>query len=107
MLPFVLASVIAYVLTPLVGRLERRKVPRAVAILLVYAVVLGALGGFARGIAPRIALEFRTLSAELPQLAAEARDHWAPALAERLKAVGISPPSPSAEEPPPASTSAF
>jgi predicted PurR-regulated permease PerM len=107
MLPFVLASVIAYVLTPLVGRLERRKVPRAVAILLVYAVVLGTLGGFVRGIAPRIAFEFRTLSAELPQLAAEARDHWGPAIADRMRAVGITPPAPTAEAPPPASTSAF
>ena len=107
MLPFVLASVIAYVLTPLVGRLERRRVPRAVAILLVYGVVLGSLGGFFRLISPRIALEFRTLSAELPQLAADARDHWAPAIANRLRDVGISPPAPSSDAPPPASTSAF
>ncbi len=107
MLPFVLASVIAYVLTPLVGRLERRRVPRAIAILLVYGVVLGSMGGFFRLISPRIALEFRTLSAELPQLAADARDHWAPAIANRLRDVGISPPAPSPEAPPPASTSAF
>ncbi len=107
MLPFVLALVIAYVLTPLVSRLERRKVPRGVAILLVYAVVLATLGGFVRGIAPRIALEFRTLSAELPQLAAEARDSWAPAIADRMKAIGITPPVPTTEAPPPSSTSAF
>ncbi len=107
MLPFVLASVIAYVLTPLVGRLERRRVPRAVAILLVYGVVLGSMGGFFRLISPRIALEFRTLSAELPHLAADARDHWAPAITNRLRDVGISPPAPSSDAPPPASTSAF
>lgn len=107
MLPFVLASVIAYVLMPLVERLERRRVPRAVAILLVYGVVLGSMGGFFRVVSPRIALEFRTLSAELPQLAADARDHWAPAIADRLRDVGVSPPAPSPEEPPPASTSAF
>jgi predicted PurR-regulated permease PerM len=107
MLPFVLASVIAYVLTPLVGRLERRRVPRSVAILLVYLVVLGSMGGFFRLISPRVALEFRTLSAELPHLAAEARDQWAPAIANRLRDVGISPPAQTPEAPPPASTSAF
>jgi predicted PurR-regulated permease PerM len=107
MLPFVLALVIAYVLTPVVARLEGRRVPRAIAILLVYGVVLGTMGGFFRIVSPRIALEFRTLSAELPHLAAEGRDQWAPAIANRLRDIGISPPSPSDEAPPPASTSAF
>ncbi len=107
MLPFVLASVIAYVLTPIVATVEKRRVPRGAAILLVYAVLLGSMFGFFRGIAPRIALEFRTLSAELPHLAAEARDTWVPAIGERLRAVGITPPAPSADGPPPASKSAF
>ena len=44
MLPFILAVVIAYVLTPLVAMAERRKLPRPVAVLLVYAVVLGSIG---------------------------------------------------------------
>jgi predicted PurR-regulated permease PerM len=93
MLPFVLASVIAYVLTPLVARLERRKVPRGAAILLVYAVVLGTLGGTVRAIAPRVALEFRTLRAELPSLAAEARTTWVPAVTDRLRAIGLAAPA--------------
>ena len=41
LLPFVLALVIAYVLTPLVALVERKRVPRAAAIILVYVVVLG------------------------------------------------------------------
>lgn len=97
MLPFVLGAVIAYVLTPLVTRLERRKVPRGAAILLVYAVVLGTLGVFGWAVAPRLALEFRTLSGELPALAREARTKWLPVANEKLRDLGLAPaPAPSA-----------
>jgi predicted PurR-regulated permease PerM len=98
MLPFVLAAVIAYVLTPLVLRLEHRKVPRGAAILLVYAVMLGSVGGLVRGIAPRIAFEFRTLSRDLPRLSAEAQTRWIPEAADWLKGIGVAPP---AATPPP------
>jgi predicted PurR-regulated permease PerM len=108
MLPFVLAAVIAYVLTPLVAMAERRKVPRPLAVLIVYAVVLGSMAAFARGVAPRIGLEFRNLRGELPALAQEAKDKWVPAIAERMREVGVAPPAPPApESTEPASTSAF
>jgi predicted PurR-regulated permease PerM len=108
MLPFILAAVIAYVLTPLVAVAERRRLPRPVAVLLVYAVVLGSMGGFVRGVAPRIALEFRNLRGELPALAEEARVTWVPAITERLRVLGFAPtPPPVDATPEPASTSAF
>ena len=109
MMPFVMAVVIAYVLTPLVAAAERRKVPRPLAIVVVYAVVLGALVGFVRGTAPRITQEFITLRGELPALASDARERWVPAIAGRLRSLGLvpveSPPPPEAQEPAP--TSAF
>jgi predicted PurR-regulated permease PerM len=98
MLPFVLAAVIAYVLTPLVGFAERRKVPPAIAVVLVYAIVLGGVGGFVRAVAPRIALEFRNLRGELPALAAEAKERWVPAVTARMRELGIAPPEPIKEE---------
>jgi predicted PurR-regulated permease PerM len=108
LLPFVLAAVIAYVLTPLVVIVERQKLPRPVAVILVYAVVLGSFAGFLRSVAPRIAFEFRTLRGELPALANEARDEWVPAITEHLRVVGIAPAQPPAQPPPePAATSAF
>jgi predicted PurR-regulated permease PerM len=108
LLPFVLALVIAYVLTPFVASVERRKVPRAAAILIVYAIVLGSVGTFFRAVAPRIALEFRALRLELPTLASEARQRWVPAITERLRAVGIAPPQSQVEETPePGPTGAF
>ena len=108
MLPFVLAAVIAYVLTPLVAVVERRRLPRPVAVLLVYAVVLGSIGGFVRGVAPRIALEFRNLRGELPALSDEARVKWVPAITERLRVLGFAPPPPPVDVTPETSaTSAF
>src|SRR5579864_495024 len=80
MLPFVLAVLIAYVLTPLVAAVERRRVPRPAAVLVVYAAVIGSLAVFVQGVAPRIALEFRNLRGELPALATEATQKWAPAI---------------------------
>jgi predicted PurR-regulated permease PerM len=91
MLPFVLAMVIAYVLTPLVVAVERRRVPRPLAVVIVYAAVLGSIAGFVRGASPRIALEFRNLRGELPALANEARDKWVPAIGDRLRAAGLAP----------------
>lgn len=106
LLPFVLAILIAYVLTPFVAVVERRRVPRAAAILIVYAIVLGSVGGFIRAVAPRIALEFRALRAEVPALASEAREKWVPAITERMRAVGAAPAQQPIEEEP-APTSAF
>ncbi len=91
MLPFVLAMLIAYVLTPLVVIVERHRVPRGLAVLIVYAFVLGSFAGFAHGISPRIATEVRNLQAELPALASEAKNSWIPALADRLRAAGLAP----------------
>src|SRR5580704_17390854 len=107
MLPFVLATVIAYVLTPLVTRAEQRKVPRPLAVLIVYAVVVGAMAAFVAGVAPRIGQEFRNLRKELPALAAEARNHWVPAVTERLRQVGVTTPTPEEPEPEATTPSAF
>jgi predicted PurR-regulated permease PerM len=99
MLPFVLALVIAYVLTPLVGWVEKQHVRRVAAILLVYVVVLGSLGLFVRLTAPRIAQELAGLRRDVPDLVSEVRDHWIPKAEERLRAVGLSSP-PAADDRP-------
>jgi predicted PurR-regulated permease PerM len=108
MLPFVLALLIAYVLTPLVAAVERRRLPRPAAVLVVYALVLGSVAGFFHAVAPRIAFEFRNLRGELPALGAEARLRWVPAITRQLRAVGIAPPQPPADDASePGPTSAF
>jgi predicted PurR-regulated permease PerM len=108
MLPFILATVIAYVLAPLVAAVQRRNVSGGLAVLVVYAIVLGSLGGFATLVAPRIALEFRNLHRELPSLANEARDKWLPTITGQMRNVGLAPAeAPVDESPRPATTSAF
>lgn len=109
MLPFVLAVVIAYVLTPLVASVERRRVPRPLAVIVVYATVLASAGAFVRAVSPRIALEFRNLRGELPALATEAKIRWVPLIGDRLRALAVTPPPPPGAEqaPAPAPTSAF
>ena len=64
MFPFVMALVLAYVLTPAVAWVERRKVKRGLAIVIVYVVVLGSLAGFIRLAAPRIGQELGSLGRE-------------------------------------------
>jgi predicted PurR-regulated permease PerM len=92
LLPFVLALVIAYLLAPLVTWVERRLyLRRAFAILVVYVVVLGTLGGAIRLAAPRVGQELASLRRELPALAVQARSEWVPILQERLRAFGMMP----------------
>jgi predicted PurR-regulated permease PerM len=96
LLPFVLALVVAYVLLPLVTWVEGRRVPRGLAIILVYVVVLGLLGLFIRFTAPRLAMELGGVRRELPVVARTVRTEWVPYVQGRLRAMGLA-------EPPPAS----
>lgn len=91
LLPFVLALVIAYVLMPLVAWVEQRRVPRAVAIILVYVAVLGTLGTFVRFTAPRVGQELAGLRGELPALGQRVRTRWVPAVQQRLRDAGFGP----------------
>lgn len=84
MLPFVLALVVAYVLTPAVLRVERNRVPRWAAILLVYAMTLGAIGGFMGVIVPRLVSEGKALAVEWPNLNRKVRQEWLPAIDSRI-----------------------
>ena len=93
MLPLVLGCLIAYVLTPLVRFVERRRVPRGLAVLIVYVVVLGTIGTFLRLVAPRLGTEVSTFAHEVPALTAEVKSKWIPAAQEKLRSfTGMAPP---------------
>jgi predicted PurR-regulated permease PerM len=98
MLPFVLALVVAYVLTPAVVRVERRRVPRWASILLVYALTLGVVGGFVSAIVPRLVAEGRSLAAEWPNLNRRMREEWLPSIDVRLSRWSGKPVEPTAPE---------
>lgn len=87
LLPFILALIIAYVLTPLVHRCERLKIPRAVAILLVYAVTIGTIYVSIAAISPRVYVEGVKLMRDTPALARELSTEWGPRLQDFLEGV--------------------
>jgi predicted PurR-regulated permease PerM len=101
LLPFVLALVVAYVLTPAVAWVEKRRVPRWVAVLGVYAVVLGGLYAAGRLTAPRLLTEARALVHEVPKIADTVREQHIPAVRRWLASMaGAEPePVPTVEEP--------
>lgn len=78
LLPFALALIIAYVLTPLVAACERVRIPRAAAILIVYAVTLSTLYTTVALIAPRILSEAQKLVQDAPTMARELSTNWTP-----------------------------
>ncbi len=84
MLPFVLAVTIAFVLTPAVALVERKHVPRAVAILLVYAVALGLVGAFVALTVPSFVREVRSFQRELPSRIRQIEHDWAPTIDRKL-----------------------
>ncbi len=102
LLPFVLALVVAYVLTPSVRRVERRRIPRWISILVVYALSLGVMGAFVSVIVPRLVLEGRSLAHEWPKLTRTARDEWLPALDAKISSWQGSPDAPPPAAAPPA-----
>jgi predicted PurR-regulated permease PerM len=94
LLPFVLALVIAYVLTPLVAWVEKKRVSRPLAIILVYVAVLGSMGGFLRLSTPRVAHELANLRRELPVISRTIKSEWVPQMQQRLRDVGLGGPPP-------------
>lgn len=89
MTPFAMALVIAYLLTPAVSWVEKRRVPRGWAIILVYVVVFGSLALFVRLSAPRVGRELGNLGREMRHNAQVARAEWIPAAQQRLTELGL------------------
>jgi predicted PurR-regulated permease PerM len=78
LLPFIFALVVAYVLMPAVRWVQRRGLPRWIAILIVYAATLGGLYASGRAMAPRLAHEMRGLVRELPTIVETVREQHLP-----------------------------
>lgn len=70
-MPLALAGVISYLFLPLVSRLERRQVPRSVAILLVYAGGAVVVGTAVTLVLPVFVSEVDALLTELPEQTAK------------------------------------
>lgn len=108
LLPFILALVIAYVFTPGVLAIERRGVPRWLAIVGIYSLTLGAIYGFGALAAPRIAMEGKALVREVPKMLKHLQAEVIPAWEEKLRGLsqtaeeaGPQPPAPALSTKPP------
>ena len=83
---FVVATLLALVLNPFVRGLQRVKVPRPLAVALVYLVGIGLVGGAIALIIPTLVRQIRALLDALPGMAQQARAgvHGLQGLADRL-----------------------
>ncbi len=71
LVPFIFAFLLAYILNPLVRIVEKKKVPKGLAILLVYLVVFGLLVLVIMFGVPHIMEEFNRLGRAIPRLTEE------------------------------------
>jgi predicted PurR-regulated permease PerM len=101
-LPFILALVIAYVFTPAVVWLEKRRIPRWCGILGIYLSTLGSAYGFFAIAAPRMMAEGRAFAQELPKNIKKIEDEIIPEWEAKFRALGGGAPAPKgAPEPEP------
>jgi predicted PurR-regulated permease PerM len=85
--PIFLAFAIAYVLDPVVDRLEKWRIPRGAAILVVLLGFLAAVGAFLLLVVPEIVRDVTSVMRELPDHAKHALDRAGPWLAKQGVAV--------------------
>lgn len=84
MLPFIMAGIVAYVLTPAVAALERRRVPSGTAVILVYFVLCSVVYMSITLTLPRLKEEAARLIADIPQITKQVSDEWGPTINERV-----------------------
>jgi predicted PurR-regulated permease PerM len=90
LLPFLLAIVVAYVLSPLVQWGERIRLfgvqpKRWVVVIVLYLLLIGGLVSFVMFSAPRLATELGRLAREAPRIVAQANNEWFPELERRVR----------------------
>lgn len=82
--PFILALIVAFILTPVVLWIEKRGVPRFVAILITYVVALGGLAGFFALIIPSMVSEGKQIQADMPARLKYIEEEWLPEVDRKL-----------------------
>jgi len=71
--PFFIAMIISYVLNPVVNLLNHRKVPRTVAVLLIYSVFITSVVVVIMNVTPMFIRQLAELNEHMPQLAMRAQ----------------------------------
>ncbi|MDJ0758084.1 MAG: AI-2E family transporter [Woeseiaceae bacterium] len=94
--PFVAAALLAYIGDPLADRLEAMRLPRTVAVVLVFLLTFVFIALLVLLLGPLIRTQINALLEALPQIAAQAEQVWLPRIAALLNIepgtdVGIGP----------------
>ena len=90
--PFLLASFLAYVLSPLIDNLNEKKIrsysiSRGGAVLLVYFVILFILIGGGSYVVPKVSSEMGDMIREFPKAVTKISKDWGPVLEEKISKV--------------------
>ncbi|MCP4449003.1 MAG: AI-2E family transporter [Myxococcales bacterium] len=89
-LPFIFATLLAYILTPVVRRLAHRKrggkrMPEGAAVLICYFALIGAIAAFMFLLLPRLSKDVARIGREAPGLYTKLNNQWAPQAANWLE----------------------
>jgi predicted PurR-regulated permease PerM len=89
-LPFVFALLVAYIFAPIVNRMSRapdgrRRMPRGLAIILCYIVLLAAVALFMVALLPRVYKDLGRLGREAPSMYQRINDEYVPQVARWLE----------------------
>ncbi|MNI00444.1 AI-2 transport protein TqsA [compost metagenome] len=71
--PFFIAMIISYILNPVVNLLNQRKVPRTIAVLLIYSVFISSLTVVIMNVTPMFIGQVAELNEHMPQLTIKAQ----------------------------------
>jgi predicted PurR-regulated permease PerM len=80
--PFVAAALLAYIGDPLADRLQKLKLPRAVAVATVFLLTFAGIGLLVLLVLPLIKTQVSALLAALPDIVSQAEQVWLPRLTE-------------------------
>ena len=82
--PFVAGALLAYIGDPLADRLEKLRLPRAVAVVLVFVLTFALIGLLVLLVLPLIRSQVVALLDALPAIVAQAESVWLPWVTELL-----------------------
>jgi predicted PurR-regulated permease PerM len=83
--PFVASGLLAYIADPLADRFQRLKIPRAIAVILVFLLTFICIGLLVLLVLPLIQTQIAALFRALPGIIAQAEQVWLPRLSEILE----------------------
>ena len=86
---FVLGALIAFLITPYVDSLHSWGIPRPVAILVLFACLIGLVVGVASALAPLLSQEVTSLQAQVPAIAATAQARLNQLQGSQLQVMGF------------------